>query len=1045
MPPSCRNAFVSAISFLPEGLWFSYNSQRFDGATRSATKWSVAGVLDISEEVVSKGVVACDNFRTKWGLNSNCCQLNNAQGELVWIHKMVYGKTVLSNGKTQSCRWLSIGMNCPSHTPKDQVNGRVNGVSSILPSLTTAQTLELAGAIQCVEGSSAAASSSLPTCAASSLTASTLPSQRQAAPAESSERTMMRQRSSRIPVADTRNEHRKRKLAESALGELYKSMNVDKENPSDVAKMFQLVHSVAGYSPLSVKSLTPDNAMELHFRCNLSYTSLKLLLQRVSAMDLGITVCKSEEVVKYREGLQGIPKVRKPSEAEATIVGQSARYTRMVDFITSMLDSDSVRKNLDWKRFDGQLVILFAIDHAWVTGIGKRGLEIGFASLGNLFKYRNSPRACGLLYLSGEKETHQTLQAAVRLILAGISELKRNGFKMRCLGAKCEFCKQMGITVPCTEHIVPVRIFAVCDHKATHEMMGVDSDQCYRCNHKFSNSTGTGDLFTMEYFGKVNDAYEASFNEFKSCEHNNIQYHGSEQYSSFMDAHPGHVGPCALYAIEEIDGVRWCFLHMVLNMVNKVLKSTFLAYASKLEAEHKDGVYRLIKAYKKIGMPTRAQTMKEKYEKAMKDAKLVTHATDSTTGKQPSSRIEKAVDLYFENGGKWKKAELVAELVDLAARRKDNVNGLRKRLQDKYTIPVLKDMLHKELQESVQSQLFPIAELMKRTRRSLLMSPNEQLASASSTAARPAAGKKLVMPTEMSKIIDTKDTLLGNECMLLLNGKYKAVARELSDSIITMEKSATDRVNRASTVLSAALEKHSKIVARLDTLRDLRSQPMPENMSREQFESDRHDIEQEILDIDGHELCIANKDVEDAESSLTEEVKNLEATMSGRDTIALDTELEEFCDIWKALADMILPLMSVEKLHSLDPNQYQQDTVSRFVTLFEAKFSYKGMYMHLFKSGHVAEDIKFMQKNFPTLSFTFFSAQKSEHGNKLVKLLMLHMYGIDSTQDSYAFIIVDQNTRCVYYIDTCVAIGVTTCSKCGSIGHNRNNMILHPV
>lgn len=62
-----------------------------------------------------------------------------------------------------------------------------------------------------------------------------------------------------------------------------------------------------------------------------------------------------------------------------------------------MLDSDSVRQNLQWDSFSGQLVVLFVINHAWVTGMSKKGLEIGFASLGNLFKYRNSPRACGLL------------------------------------------------------------------------------------------------------------------------------------------------------------------------------------------------------------------------------------------------------------------------------------------------------------------------------------------------------------------------------------------------------------------------------------------------------------------------------------------------------------------------------------------------------------------------------------------------------------------------------------------------------------------------
>jgi hypothetical protein len=38
----------------------------------------------------------------------------------------------------------------------------------------------------------------------------------------------------------------------------------------------------------------------------------------------------------------------------------------------------------------------------------------------------------------------------------------------------------------------------------------------------------------------------------------------------------------------------------------------------------------------------------------------------------------------------------------------------------------------------------------------------------------------------------------------------------------------------------------------------------------------------------------------------TEEVQHLDATMSGRDTIALDTELEEFYDIGKRLTWILL-------------------------------------------------------------------------------------------------------------------------------------------
>lgn len=244
------------------------------------------------------------------------------------------------------------------------------------------------------------------------------------------------------------------------------------------------------------------------------------------------------------------------------------------------------------------------------------------------------------------------------------------------------------------------------------------------------------------------------------------------------------------------------------------------------------------------------------------------------------------------------------------------------------------------------------------------------------------------------------------------------------------------QVDRANSELSMALQRETRALINIEEVRN-------GSISGTMTEQEQYEAESRISEIERNELHHSRIEVETAETKVSEAVKNREATLHRLGTIELDKLLQEYCAIWSALSDMILPLMSVTKLQQLDAKTYQTDVVDHFIELFEEKFTYKGFYMHLFRSGHVSDDVSFMQKNFPSMSFTFFSAQRSEHGNKLVKLLMLHMYGIDSSQSSFAFIIADQNTRCVYYIYTCVAIGTYACSSCGSLGHNKNNLVFH--
>lgn len=121
----------------------------------------------------------------------------------------------------------------------------------------------------------------------------------------------------------------------------------------------------------------------------------------------------------------------------------------------------------------------------------------------------------------------------------------------------------------------------------------------------------------MDYYAQLNVDYDTAKTAHAESPEKHVPFLESDYYQKWKQQYESSNGVCALLSLKELDGVRWCFLHKVLNMVNKVLACTFLPYATGLEADGKPGVARIAAAYKDIGMPTRANTMMRKYKKTM--------------------------------------------------------------------------------------------------------------------------------------------------------------------------------------------------------------------------------------------------------------------------------------------------------------------------------------------------------------------------------------------------------------------------------------------
>jgi hypothetical protein len=236
---SSRQAFMSVLGCLPDGHWFCYSSEKFDGATRGSSQWSVASILNIPPDALETGVQICRSFKS----NGIFYQHVNLVGITINVHKMLYG---FDRVKKLKCKWLCVGASPPNHTPKDQVEGRSGSVMS--------ERIQLTNIHEWMKIVTTPPPPPPPP-----------PPPAPPPPPITPDPLRQRQCFGRIPVTDMKNNHRKRKAVQASLLQLCKSMQVDISNQAQVSKMMNYMQSATGYV-YPEKPLTPHGAMELHFR-----------------------------------------------------------------------------------------------------------------------------------------------------------------------------------------------------------------------------------------------------------------------------------------------------------------------------------------------------------------------------------------------------------------------------------------------------------------------------------------------------------------------------------------------------------------------------------------------------------------------------------------------------------------------------------------------------------------------------------------------------------------------------------------------------------
>eukprot|EP00041_Stephanoeca_diplocostata_P020223 m.449744 g.449744 ORF g.449744 m.449744 type:complete len:822 (+) comp21508_c0_seq24:140-2605(+) len=784
-----RAHFMSVIGSLPENIWFCYNSLKFDGSTRSAPKWSVASVLDIDSEVVVKGVNACNYFKSRGGTRY---EAKNTSGRMIFVHKTMWG-TDVRDGKKVGCRWLSVGAAYPTHTPPDQCKGLMP--CPILSKTLLQQVHEWGGIIlKHQENPSTPAQLSQ-----ESVTLTT--------PVTPELNPLPKQASKKRKAMFTYSTGRyKNARTDKLISVIETESGVDSTNPEQWTRSMYDVLTRTSCLPklmeleLNQNTFSAEASLKMHFKCNLSYNAMRPALQVMRQSLPNIHVASMKETRDLRDKLikEVCPAVRTPPPAVQQVVGDTARYTRVIDFTKAVLQSPHAQSHIEWKCFSGQVVLLIAIDFAWVTGAGQRGLEIGFATVANLTKIRNNPYASGLVYLSEVKESQHSLYHASKMILEGLE----NGVgtvQFNCTGRDCSFCKFCNIMEPTETHVTQIQIFGCSDDKATHELMGVAPTRCYICAGKYGSGSETIDTpsgsastsletasadstppRSLEDYETASEEYFALYEAFDPDGSRSREYFmETAAYKTWKTKYAICTGPCALVQLRSIANVRWCFLHMCLRVINTVLEKTFYSYATQLEADNKGGVDALARSFKKIGLGTRGATILRKYQVALEEEKLTVGPKDFTSAKSKASTAGWSVKRYLKIRAVTMKTRLIKELLDL---------NQDKQLKDykHLTVYELKPLLEAQLITAVKSGVVKSPELLQGIPRRLRSDQETDHISSDAHASTSFLTDRKILE-DIGAIIGDKDGLLGGECMKLLKG-YREVAATMNSNILRLRR-----------------------------------------------------------------------------------------------------------------------------------------------------------------------------------------------------------------------------------------------------------------
>jgi len=265
----------------------------------------------------------------------------------------------------------------------------------------------------------------------------------------------------------------------------------------------------------------------------------------------------------------------------------------------------------------------------------------------------------------------------------------------------------------------------------------------------------------------------------------------------------------------------------------------------------------------------------------------------------------------------------------------------------------------------------------------------------------------------MNVILSETFKLLGKDCRRLLHGGYKNIIQHLDRHRLASTATLKDKVIDARRVLLARTAQLNASVEG-ETVGEGTFEPAEEGMA----------------------------DMETPKQALVKEIALMQADIlrlegGDEEIIMAEPALSAALINWELAATMLVPLLESDEIVS---PEWAAATVQPWVDHTLGTYGEtKSFYFH-FLADHLADHLRRLQSDFPGLRFASFSAQISEHCNKLVKSRVVNLYPfLNQKINSLDMVIQDFALRILCFHKTIPHTRTRQCGACKERGHIRTS------
>ena len=468
-----------------------------------------------------------------------------------------------------------------------------------------------------------------------------------------------------------------------------------------------------------------------------------------------------------------------------------------------------------------------------------------------------------------------------------------------------------------------------------------------------------------------------------------------------------------------------------------MFRTTFCAQAVQLEGDGQRGVFRLATGMRAAGFGWYANKMLSRYHDALKAAGEARAEAGAGApgegevltedGSIAAGRAQKRANAYVAAVKKRaNKDGLIAELVNLGAQ--PPAGGWAKVKVNAMMVGLANNLAKLLVDGDVRwGDLNPCRDRLHTTQAADLGGQVDEAIEAM-------AAINPLTPAQLAGVTSKQIDLMGSDCVQMLIS-WRVVAMHLDANVETVRVVAaneqiTTRRGRA------AIEK--KRASAQQKLTDAA------NETDEAGQGLAAELEQLLLDADGELERLAEEEAEIA-AAAGGSLEDLYKKMESAGPCGLTVSSQNYTRTWGLLSEFLLPLHRREKF----TGEWLQQRVDAWVDAWEASGTEAhGLYVHYLRR-HAAADTDMLEEKWG-MSLGSFSAQRSEHCNKLCKLRLVNLFpmrygaGGRNNRTAAEILMRERLVRLIHYPATIPRRSRRKCGACGKLGHRSDSKRFHP-